>query len=106
MGAVLNFHGSSLQGGKYKGTSKLREAEFQRDLLEALRLSLGEEVIEAERVGGGPTDIRYRSVTIELKVERELKTAASIRQKYLSQTVQYSSAAGSQLGIVCVLAGC
>ena len=103
MGGVLNFHGLSLQSGKYKDVSQISEAEFQRQILEVLRASLGEEVIEAERAGGGPTDIRYRSITIELKVERSLKTVESIRRKYLSQTVQYGSAAGGQLGIVCVL---
>ncbi len=103
LGAVTNHMGRNLQRPLYKQGALINEAEFQTRMLEDLRIQLGEEVQEATRQGGGPLDIRYRSVTLELKVEDTTKDRQRIVKKYVSQPTQYSSASGSQLGIVCVL---
>ena len=95
--------GRNLQRPIYKQGSLVHEPEFQTRMLEDLRMQLGEEVQEAPRQGGGPLDIRYRSITLELKVEDITKDRGSIVKKYVGQPTQYSSASGSQLGIVCVL---
>lgn len=103
LGAVTNHMGRNLQRPIYKQGALINEAEFQTRILEDLRIQLGEEVQEAPRQGGGPLDIRYRSVTLELKVEDTTKNRERIVKKYVAQPTQYSSASGSQLGIVCVL---
>jgi hypothetical protein len=66
-------------------------------------MQLGEDVQEAPRQGGGPVDIRYRTVTIELKVENRIKNRDRMIAKYLAQPTQYSSALGAQLGLLCIL---
>ena len=99
---------SASRGTRYRVASTRKvvahtEANFQRDVLNHLRAKLGQEVTEGERLGGGVTDVRFRSSTIELKVERVLKDAKAIFRTYTAQPTQYGSAAGGQLGIVCVL---
>ncbi len=103
LGAVTNHLGRNLQRPIYKEGRVISEAEFQTRLLEDLRMQLGEDVQEAPRQGGGPSDIRYRSVTLELKVENKIKNRARMINKYVAQPTQYSSASGAQLGILCIL---
>jgi hypothetical protein len=45
----------------------------------------------------------YRTVTVELKVEKHVSDRARMLQGYQDQPTQYSSATGAQLGILCVL---
>lgn len=103
LAAITNYAGISLQQALYREGMKVREADFQRDLLLHLRTLLGEDVQEGPRQAGGPTDIKYKSVTIELKVEKEISDRRKILEKYCSQPTQYSSGTGAQLGIVCIL---
>src|SRR3989442_8093900 len=87
----------------YRATEKIDEADFQRHLLVQMRTLLGEDVSEAPKQGGGITDIRYRSITTELKVEHNVSNRDEMLRGYEKQPTQYSSAVGSQLGILCVL---
>lgn len=103
LGAVTNHMGRNLQRPIYKESALIKESEFQTRILEDLRMQLGEDVQEAPRQGGGPVDIRYRSITLELKVENSTKSRDRIVEKFMAQPTQYSSASGSQLGIICVL---
>jgi hypothetical protein len=103
LSAVTNHMGRNLQRPIYKQGVQINEPEFQTRILEDLRIQMGEEVQEAPRQGGGPLDIRYRSVTLELKVEDTTKDRERLVKKYVAQPTQYSSASGSQLGIVCIL---
>lgn len=103
LNAVTNYMGVNLQQALYKGDNDVSEAEFRENLLYHMRTWLGQDVQEAPRQGGGPTDIQYKSVTIELKVEKSISDRRKMVEKYFSQPVQYSSAGGSQLGILCIL---
>lgn len=103
LGAIANFMGVSLQEATYREGCVIHEKHFQRDLLRHMRLALGDEVKEAPKQGGGPTDIQYRTITIELKVEKNINDHTVLAKKYLAQPAQYSSAGGAQLGIVCIL---
>jgi hypothetical protein len=103
LGAVTNYLGVNLQQAIYKEGRVIHESDFQRDLLRHLRSLLGEDVREAPKQGGGETDIQYRSVTIELKVEDKISDRRKLIEKYLAQPTQYSSAGGAQLGILCIL---
>jgi hypothetical protein len=103
LGAIANFMGISLQQALYRETKKVSEAVFQSQLLYHLRTRLGEDVQEAPKQGGGPTDIKYRSVVIELKVEDEISNRQKMIDKYLAQPAQYAAGGSSQLGILCIL---
>jgi hypothetical protein len=103
LGAVTNYLGISLQEARYQEGNVIRESDFQKHLLHHMRTKLGQDVQEAPRQGGGPTDIQYRSVTIELKVEKDVSDRRKMIERYLAQPTQYSSAGGAQLGILCIL---
>jgi hypothetical protein len=103
LSAINNYMGICLQQALYKTGTRLTEAEFHQNLLLHMRTFLGEEVEEGARRGGGPNDIHYRTVTIEVKVERRQSNRDKMIHKYIQQPVQYSSAAGAQLGILCIL---
>jgi hypothetical protein len=91
------------QTGVFKGRSVDEKREFQQDLLKHLRMTeLGEEIREAETVGGGILDLRYRNVVIELKVEYRIKDRKRLREKYTSQPCQYTIAS-IPLSITCIL---
>ena len=87
----------------FKGRIVDEKREFQQHLLQHLRMTeLGEELREAETVGGGILDLRYRNVVIELKVEYRIKDRKSLREKYTSQPCQYTIAS-IPLSIICIL---
>lgn len=100
---IANYQGLAAQGGIYRAGNTIQEDDFQRDLLRHLRGLLGREVQEAPKQGGGITDIQYRSVTIELKVEKDISERSKLVEKYSGQPTQYSSSVGSTLGITCIL---
>ena len=103
LNAVTNYMGLNLQQALYKDGNDISESDFQEDLLYHMRTWLGEAVKEAPKQGGGPTDIQYKTITIELKVEKNISDRQKMIEKYLSQPVQYSTASGAQLGILCIL---
>jgi hypothetical protein len=103
LSAVANFLGISLQEARYREGRTIREKDFQEDLIRHMRQALGEDVSEAPKQGGGPTDIQYRSVTVELKVEKRISERRDLVKRYLAQPTQYTSGGGGQLGILCIL---
>lgn len=103
LGSVGDFMGNAANEAAYKTGQKISEAEFQKQLLHDMRLQLGPEVQEHPHQAGGSTDIQYRTVTIELKVEDKISDRKKIFERYEKQAVQYGSGLGSQLGILCIL---
>jgi hypothetical protein len=104
--AVLNYAGVCAQTAVYRASSNVGEDDFQRNLLIHLRGQLGEDVVEAPRQAGGITDIKYKSIVIELKVEKTQSDRKKIFEAYEKQPVQYASGSGAQLSILCVLDLC
>lgn len=103
LSVVVNYMGIAAQQALYRGKEKTLEKNFQRDLLIHLRGQLGEEVQEAPKVGGGITDIVFRSITLELKIEEEEKDRTKMLARYQDQTAQYIAMKTRQLGLLCVL---
>ncbi len=103
LAAVANYMGICAQSAVYRAGEKIPEAEFQKRMLAHLRGQLGEEVLEGPKQAAGITDIKFRSVTIELKVEEKIADRAQMLAGYEDQPTQYSSGTGAQLGILCVL---
>jgi hypothetical protein len=103
LSVVVNYMGIAAQQALYRGKEKTLEKDFQRDLLIHMRGQLGEEVQEAPKVGRGITDIVFRSITLELKVEEQEKDRAKMLARYQDQTAQYVAMRTRQLGLLCVL---
>ena len=87
----------------YKGESDVPESEFQSTVLRDLRSQLGQDVQEHPNQAGGVTDIRYRGVVVELKVEKENGDREYISRKYTAQAAQYAGVEARQVSILLVL---
>lgn len=101
--ALTRLLATYVQAAIYKGRNDVSEAEFQITVLRDLRLILGQEVQEHPQQAGGITDIRYRGVIVELKVEKENGDREHISRKYTSQPVQYAGVEARQVSILMVL---
>jgi len=91
------------QEAAFKGRSEVSEHEFQRSVARDLRFQLGSDVQEHTNQAGGITDIRFRGVIVELKVERENGDRSYIIDKYIKQSVQYSGVEARQVSVLLVL---
>ena len=101
--AITGLLATYAQEAVYKGRSDVSESEFQTIVLRDLRNRLGQDVQEHPNQAGGITDIRYRGVIVELKVEKENGDRKHISKKYAGQAVQYASVEARQVSILLVL---
>ncbi|MEQ8279547.1 MAG: hypothetical protein RMA76_19100 [Deltaproteobacteria bacterium] len=87
---------------------QILEREFQERLRDILRLDprIGGELEEHPAAGGGETDLSFRKIRLELKVENN-DSAFSLDSctKYFGQTAQYVVASDRRFGALCVLDG-
>lgn len=101
--ALTRLLATYAQEAIYKGRSDVTESEFQTTVLRDLRLLLGQDVQEHPSQAGGISDIRFRGVIVELKVETENGNRVHISKKYTAQSVQYAGVEARQVSIVLVL---
>jgi hypothetical protein len=101
--ALTRLHATYAQEAIYKGQSDVSESEFQTTVLRDLRNMLGQEVQEHPSQAGGITDIRYRGVIVELKLETKNGDREHISKKYTAQSVQYAGVEARQVSILLVL---
>ena len=95
--------GTYAQGAVFKKSKSITEAEFQSKVLQDLRFRLGQDVEEHPSQAGGNTDIRYRGVIVELKVEKSNGKREHICEKYTKQPTQYAGAEARQVSVLLVL---
>ena len=103
LGALTGLLGAYAQGGVFRDVAEISEADFQKRVLLDLRVRLGKEVQEHGHQAGGITDLRYRGVIVELKVEVKNGDRCAIAQKYSAQVSQYEAVEGRQVGVLLVL---
>ncbi len=101
--ALTRLLATYAQEAIYKGRNDVSESEFQATVLRDLRNVLGQDVQEHPSQAGGITDIRYRGVIVELKVEKENGDREHISKKYTPQSVQYAGVEARQVSILLVL---
>lgn len=101
--ALTRLLATYAQEAIYKGETSVKEADFQKQVLRDLRNMLGQDVQEHVGQAGGLTDIRFRSVIVELKVETTNASRDYLAAKYTPQSSQYSGVEARQAGIVLVL---
>ena len=92
------------QEAAFKGRTDVPERAFQKKVVHDLRLRLNPlEVQEHSQQAGGITDIRYRGVIVELKVERENRDRSNFAMKYGRQIAQYAGVEAKQVGVLLLL---
>ena len=100
---LTNLLATYAQEAIFKKQSDVSESEFQGTVLSSLRMVLGQDIQEHPKQAGGVTDIRYRGVIVELKVEKKNGDRKHISKKYTAQAAQYAGVEARQVSILLVL---
>lgn len=81
------------------------EPQFQRDVRAELRRvpEIASELEEHPHASGGITDLSFRGIRIELKVDQNKLLALDDCNRFLGQTTSYVIATGKRIGVLCVL---
>jgi hypothetical protein len=100
---LANLAGQGRQDNRFK--SKISEPEFQTEVRQFLRAQpqIGAELDEHPYAAGGITDLSFRGIRLELKVEDTQNVTLQDCHKFLAQTASYVAANGKRLGVLCVL---
>jgi hypothetical protein len=103
--ALANQAQMLVANNTFRAGKRVLEADFQARLLEGAESLLGAaNVRTGAEVAGGEMDIVYLdTLTAELKVERDTSATIDNASRYLGQPIQYASATGRQLSILCIL---
>ena len=103
LSVLASFLAVYSQEGGFRATDKVPEKEFQRQVVRFMRTNLGAEVQEHGHQAGGITDMRYRGVIVELKVEKDTNDRDAICRKYTAQPTQYAGSEARQVSVLLVL---
>lgn len=100
---LFNLAGRAVQDALFPG--KRSEAEFQMDVRAALRrsTSIGSELDEHANAAGGITDLSFRGIPIELKVESSSLFTVEDGKRFSAQAASYAVAKGKKTAVLCVL---
>ena len=100
---LFNLAGSAVQDALFP--DKRSEAQFQLDVRAALRRSpsIGIELDEHANAAGGITDLSFRGIPIELKVENSALFGLEDGKRFTSQAASYAVAKGKKTAVLCVL---
>ncbi|PXX44278.1 hypothetical protein [Undibacterium pigrum] len=100
---LCNLAGRSVQDADFSGT--WTEADFQIHVRSEMRRNvlIGSDLDEHAYAAGGITDLSFRGIPIELKVQKSLITNVDECEKFFAQTASYAVAKGKRTAILCVL---
>ena len=103
LGGLGNIAAQALKGGLFEaGTS---EQQFQNKATEMLRnrSDIGEHLQGHPEAAGGITDLTFRDIPIELKVENSKVLFPKDFSKFFDQTAAYAIGLGKRIGVLSVL---
>lgn len=103
LGGLGNIAAQALKGGLFEpGTS---EQKFQNKAVEMLRnrSDIGEHLQSHPEAAGGITDLTFRDIPIELKVENSKVLFPKDFSKFFDQTAAYAIGLGKRIGVLSVL---
>jgi hypothetical protein len=100
---LANLAGQARQDNRFKAA--MSESEFQKKVRQLLRSrsEIGAELDEHPHAAGGITDLPFRGIRLELKVEDTQNMTLTDCDRFLGQTASYVAANGKRLGVLCVL---
>ncbi|MGH8069718.1 MAG: hypothetical protein ACRERE_31645 [Candidatus Entotheonellia bacterium] len=104
LGTLGRIAGQALQDNLFP--EKWSERKFQDELKKLIRADprIGAELEEHPRAAGGITDLSFRGIWIELKVESDHFVTIQDSPRLLGQTAQYVAGSNRRFGVLCVLA--
>jgi hypothetical protein len=100
---IANYAGQVVQDNLYDAV--VSEAEFQKRARSFLRshVSIGAELEEHPRAGGGITDLSFKGIRLELKSECTKPMTLEGCKHFVGQTASYAVASGKRIAVLCVL---
>jgi hypothetical protein len=103
LSAIGGVAGQSLQGNIFAGSYS--EPKFQDEIKKLLRGNprIGSELEEHPHAAGGITDLSFRGIRLELKVEQDRFVTEDDASRFLPQTVQYVAGSDRRFGMLAVL---
>jgi hypothetical protein len=103
LGGLGNIAAQALKGGLF--ATGMSEQQFQNKVSEMLRNrgDIGEHLQGHPEAAGGITDLTFRDIPIELKVENGKVLFPKDFSKYFDQTAAYSIGLGKRIGVLSVL---
>lgn len=103
MKSLANIAGQTLASNDFSGVWS--EENFQKEIRRRLRIvpEIGSHLIDHPHVAGGITDLFFKKLQIELKVEdKKLVTKESV-VSFSQQGAQYTTGCDNRLGVLCIL---
>ena len=103
MKTLANIAGQALASNDFSGVWS--EEDFQKEIRRRLRLvpEIGSDLIEHPHVAGGITDLFFKKLQIELKVEDKKIVTKNNAASFSQQTSQYTTGCDNRLGVLCIL---
>lgn len=103
LGGLGNIAAQALRQGMFAVNTS--ESTFQEKATELLRNrpEIGEKLQGHPEAAGGITDLTFKDVPIELKVENSRVLYPKDFKKYFDQTAAYALGLGKKIGVLCVL---
>lgn len=103
LGGLGNIAAQALKGGLFKADTS--EQQFQNKANEMLRnrSDIGEHLQGHPEAAGGITDLTFRDIPIELKVENSKVLFPKDFNKFFNQTAAYAIGLGKRIGVLSVL---
>lgn len=103
LGGLGNIAAQALKGGLFKADTS--EQQFQNKATEMLRnrSDIGEHLQGHPEAAGGITDLTFRDIPIELKVENSKVLFPKDFSKFFYQTAAYAIGLGKRIGVLSVL---
>ena len=95
--------GQALQDDLFPAT--WTEKDFQDKMRSFFRDDprIGSELEDHPHAAGGITDLSFRRMRIELKVERDRYVELEDARQYFGQTTQYVAGSDGKFGVLCIL---
>jgi len=105
LGGALSFWSAAVDGHISGLTRPVRESQFQAALAAHLQANprIANELVEARRLGGGPSDLLLGRVVDELKVENDKPVTLETALDYHDQTASYAAPIDCAISVLTVL---
>ncbi|MDD4469049.1 MAG: hypothetical protein EOM59_13230 [Clostridia bacterium] len=103
LGGLGNIAAQALKGGLFE--AGMSESAFQHEATKMLRtrIDIGENLESHLEAAGGFTDLTFRDIPIELKIENSKVLSPKDCTKFFNQTAAYAIGLGKRIGVLSVL---
>ena len=103
LGGLGNIAAQALKGGLFEAGTSERQFQNKASGMLRNRSDIGEHLQGHSEAAGGITDLTFRDIPIELKVENKKVLFPKDFSKFFDQTAAYTIGLGKRIGVLSVL---